>query len=659
MYAEKRLKKLRNDLHRHSYLYYVMDQPEILDSEYDSMFQELLFLESEYPELVTLDSPSRRVGHKPASGFKQVAHLVPMLSLNNAFSESDLYAFYDHVKMAQSLTYTAEPKIDGLGVSLTYEDGIFIKAATRGDGTVGEDVTHNILTIKSIPLKLNSPVTGEFRGEVFMDKAGFELLNAQRAKEGLSLYANTRNAAAGSLRQLDPRITATKPLDAYFYAIAGFADDLPQWEKLQLLKSLGFKTSSLNRHFTKWKDVLEYCKHMEKIRPTLTFDIDGVVIKVNEPEYQHILGATSHHPRWAIAYKFTAEEKETKLINIEIGIGRTGAITPVAVLEPVTLAGSVVQRATLHNENNLHAKRIMIGDHVVVRKAGDIIPEVVRVLFRKRTGEEQPFDMPKVCPSCNSHLKRVPGEAVIRCLNPACPAQTVEKIRHFASRDAMDIEGLGDIVAQVLYEKGLVEDIADLYYLQRDKLLHLERMGERSVDNLLTAIEKSKSNDLHRLIYGLGVNHIGRKVSKLLADNFGTLDKIIEAAETGPELFLAIDDIGPKIADAIAQYFTQQETFDLINKLRNAELNLGSIEKPETKTNGTMSGKSFVLTGTLQNYTRNEAKSIIEANGGKVVGSVSKKTDYVIVGENPGSKLSKAKSLGINLLSEEEFVAFL
>lgn len=659
MNAKEKLNNLKKDLHRHNYLYHVLDQPEITDLEYDLMFQELLSLETKHPELVTLDSPSRRVGHKPVSGFKQVEHLVPMLSLNNAFSESDLYAFYDHVKMAQGLTYTAEPKIDGLGVSLTYKEGIFIKGATRGDGTVGEDVTHNILTIKSIPLKLNQTITGEIRGEVFMDKEGFELLNAQRDKEGLQLYANTRNAAAGSLRQLDPRITVTKPLDAIFYSITGFADDLPQWEKLQLLKSLGFKTSFLNRLFTKWRDVLEYCQHMEEIRPTLSFDIDGVVIKVNETEYQNILGSTSHHPRWAIAMKFTAEEKETKLLDIEIGIGRTGAITPVAVLEPVTLAGSVVQRATLHNEDNLRAKRIMIGDHVIVRKAGDIIPEVVRVLFRKRTGEEQEFEMPKICPSCNSLLKRVPGETVIRCLNPACPAQTVERIRHFASRDAMDIEGLGDVTVQTLYEKGLVKDITDLYYLQRDSLLYLERMGEKSADNLLIAIEKSKSNDLHRLIYGFGVNLVGRKVSRLLADNFGTLDKIIEAAETGPEPFLVIDDIGPKIADAIVQYFTQQETFDLINKLRNAELNFGIIEKPEIIMNETIAGKSFVLTGALQNYTRQQAKELIESNGGKVVGSVSKKTDYVIVGENPGSKLVKAESLGIMTITEQEFVGLL
>lgn len=659
--AERRIQELRDLLNEYNYQYYVLDAPTVPDSEYDRLMQELMKLEEQFPELVTPNSPTQRVGGEPLDAFEKIEHAAPMLSLSNAFNEQDLRDFDRRVRerVGSNVAYVCELKIDGLAVALTYENGEFIQGATRGDGTIGEDITNNLKTIRSIPLTLRKRVNLEVRGEVFMPKRSFLQLNDMREKQGEPLFANPRNAAAGSLRQLDPKIAASRNLDIFVYGIGvmeGIEVDSHS-EGLEVLKSLGFKVNPEWKKCNSIDEVIQFIEGWFEKRPTLPYEIDGIVIKVDSLRQQEQLGATAKSPRWAIAYKFPAEEVATKLIDIELSVGRTGVVTPTAILEPVTVAGTTVRRASLHNEDLIKEKDIRIGDTVIVHKAGDIIPEVTQVIFDRRTGEEKPFQMPKHCPACGSDLVRLDGEVALRCLNPKCPAQIVEGIIHFVSRDAMNIEGLGEKVVKQLYDEGLIEDVADLYKLKKEELVKLERMGEKSSDNLLEAIERSKENSLERLLFGLGIRFVGSKAAKTLAETCLTLDNLM--AKTREEL-QQIDEIGEKMADSIVRYFEKEEVRELIAELRNLGVNMTykgvKRDKPE-HIDSIFAGKTVVLTGKLSSFSRSEAKAEIEARGGKVTGSVSKNTDIVIAGEDAGSKLAKAQQLGIRIMDEEEFKA--
>lgn len=663
--AAERLVELRAQIAQHNYYYHVLDDPRISDVAFDALMRELLHLEELYPELITLDSPSRRVGGTPLTTFRQVKHAVPMLGLDNIFTENELQDFYRRMQNnlhIEQFSWVGEPKIDGLAVSLYYEEGIFQRGATRGNGYLGEDITHNLLTIRSLPLRLKTGLTAEIRGEVFISREGFLKLNEQRKAGGLPLFANPRNAAAGSLRQLDPGVTAGRPLDLFVFSLIQIREVKPlmtHWEMLQYLRELQFKVNPLVSLIDDLAGVLAFYRRMGDLREELPYEIDGAVLKINELGYQQQLGSTSRAPRWAIAFKFSAEEASTCLEDIEVNVGRTGAVTPVAKLAPVLLSGSVVRRASLHNEDILKEKGIMIGDEVIVHKAGDIIPEIVRVLKEKRTGREKPFSMPAFCPSCQKELKRLPDEVALRCLNLACPAQVIERIIHFASRGGMEIAGLGEALAEQLYTSGLVRDIGDLYYLRKGELKELERMGDKSAENLLENLQKSKKNPLHKLIAALGIRFVGERVSRLLADHFQTLPRLVAA--TGEEL-LGLAEIGPKIATSLQEFFGQEETRRVLEKLARAGVNfkaepgdnVAAIEKKQL-----LQGATFVLTGTLSRYTRRDAREIIEARGGKVVGNVNKNTDYVLAGKNPGSKLLKARELGIKVLAESDWERFL
>jgi DNA ligase (NAD+) len=655
--AAERLKELREQITKHNYYYHVLDEPRISDAGFDLLMKELLQLEKLYPELVTPDSPSKRVGGMPIPAFQQVQHVVPMLSLDNIFSESELHDFYLRLKKNlgfENITWVGEPKIDGLAVSLYYEEGVFQRGATRGDGSTGEDITHNLLTIWSLPLRLMDKVTAEVRGEVFIPREEFLKLNMQREARELPLFANPRNAAAGSLRQLDPKVTAERPLDIFVFSlngISGLKSLVTHWETLQYLRELGFKVNPLVSLLTGLEQVVDFYRSIESRRRELPYEIDGVVLKVNELLYQQKLGYTSRAPRWAVAFKFSSAEEVTRVKAIEVNVGRTGAVTPVAILDPVLLAGSVVKRASLHNEDILGEKEVMIGDEVVIHKAGDVIPEIVKVLKEKRTGRELDFTMPDSCPSCGKDLKRLSGEAAWRCLNPACPAQLIERIIHFASRNGMDISGLGESLARQLHASGLVKDVGDLYYLSKEDLVKLERMGEKSAENLLEAVQMSKQNPLHKLLVALGIRFVGERVARLLAAHFRSLPVI---AATPVEEITSLEEIGPKIALSIKEFFNQEETKEIVKKLENAGVNFYEGLESEAK-EGALKGYTIVITGTLNNYTREEAKERIEAKGGKVAGRVSKNTDYVLAGENPGSKLQKARELGIKILTEDDF----
>ncbi|NMB41695.1 MAG: NAD-dependent DNA ligase LigA [Firmicutes bacterium] len=656
--AARRLKELREQVTEHNYYYHVLDAPRISDAEFDLMLKELLQLEKLYPDLVTFDSPSRRVGGTPIAAFRQVRHIVPMLSLENVFSENELGDFYRRLEKNLSLEHfslVAEPKIDGLAVSLYYENGVFQRGATRGDGSMGEDVTHNLLTVWSLPLRLQESITAEIRGEVFIHREDFLKLNEQRKTRGLSLFANARNAAAGSIRQLDPKIAAQRSLDIFVFSLNEISKTkhLPtHWDMLQYLKELGFRVNPLVSLVENPEQAADFYRSLELKRRELPYEIDGVVLKVNELTLQQKLGSTSRAPRWAVALKFTSEEGITRVKGIEVNVGRTGAVTPVAILEPVLLAGSVVKRASLHNEDVLREKEVMIGDEVVVHKAGDIIPEVVKVNKEKRTGRELDFVMPEQCPSCGKELKRLTDEVALRCFNPTCPAQLIERIIHFASKGGMDISGLGESLSRQLYESGLVKDVGDLYYLNREELLKLERMGEKSAGNLLEALHRSKKNPLHKLVVALGIRFVGERAARLLAAHFKSLTKL--AAATTEEI-TGLDEIGPKIASSVREFFEQEETGEIMDKLEKAGVNF--YEEPERgEEDGPLKGCTIVLTGTLDGYTRQEAKELIEAKGGKVVGSVSKNTDFVLTGEAPGSKLQKAQELGIKILREDDFI---
>lgn len=656
--AMERIEELRRLLNQYNYEYYVLDRPSISDAEYDRLMQELIALEEQYPEFKTKDSPSQRVGGQALDAFQKVEHHVPMLSLANAFNEGDLRDFDRRVRQeVGDVAYVCELKIDGLAVSVRYEDGFLVQGATRGDGVTGEDITENLKTIRSLPLKLEQPVTLEARGEAYMPKRSFERLNEERRARGEELFANPRNAAAGSLRQLDPKVAASRHLDMFVYGLVN-AEELgirSHSEALDYLQQLGFKTNPERRRCETIDEVVEFVNSWREKRPQLPYEIDGIVIKVDSFRQQEQLGATAKSPRWAIAYKFPAEEVVTKLIDIELSVGRTGVVTPTAILEPVRVAGTIVQRASLHNEDLIRAKGIMIGDFVVIKKAGDIIPEVVNALPERRTGSEVPFVMPTHCPECRSELVRLDGEVALRCLNPKCPAQIREGLIHFVSRQAMNIDGLGEKVVAQLFQAGLVHDVADLYTLTKEQLLKLERMGEKSAANLLQAIEASKQNSLERLLFGLGIRHVGAKAAKILAEHFETMDRLQAATK---EELTAIHEIGEKMADSLVTYFAKQEVKELLNELRSYGVNMTYKGQKASIAASTsyLAGKTIVLTGKLETLSRNEAKEKIEQLGGSVTNSVSKNTDLVIAGTDAGSKLTKAKQLNIEIWDEARFL---
>lgn len=656
--AEQEIKRLHDLLNRYGYEYYVLDKPTVPDMEYDRLMQELISLEEQFPQLVTQDSPTQRVGGESLDVFEKVRHETPMLSLANAFNEQDLRDFDRRVRQAlgDEYAYVCELKIDGLAISLRYEQGLFVQGATRGDGTVGEDITSNLKTIRSIPLRLNENINIEVRGEAFMPKKSFEALNKVKAEKGEEPFANPRNAAAGSLRQLDPRIAASRNLDIFLYNIGNSREINvdSHSEGLDYLDRLGFKTNQERKKCANIDEVIEFVNNWTEKRPQLSYEIDGIVIKVDSFAQQESLGTTAKSPRWSIAYKFPAEEVVTKLIDIELSVGRTGVVTPTAILEPVRVAGTTVQRASLHNEDLIREKDIKIGDQVVIKKAGDIIPEVVRALTDRRTGAEKDFYMPEACPECDSELVRLEDEVALRCINPKCPAQIREGLIHFVSRDAMNIDGMGEKVISQLFAEKLIHDVADIYKLTSEQLLGLERMGEKSVGNLLRAIEASKTNSLEKLLFGLGIRHVGAKAAKTLAMHFEHINKL--AAATFEEL-TAINEIGDKMADSVVTYFEQEEVSELLQELKDVGVNMeytGPRPVSAEESTSVFAGKTVVLTGKLEKFSRNEAKEKIELLGGKVAGSVSKKTDIVIAGEDAGSKLTKAQELGIEVWNEEK-----
>ncbi len=658
----KRAEELRDLINYHNYRYYVLDSPEISDAEYDELMRELIAIEEAHPELVTPDSPSQRVGAPPAEGFLPVRHRTKMLSLADAFSFDELTAFFNRIArelLGENIEFVCELKVDGTAIALTYEKGLLTCGATRGDGEVGEDITPNIKTIRSIPLRLRSdspPALLEVRGEAYLSKEQFEELNKERGEQGLPLFANPRNAAAGSLRQLDPGITAKRALDSTLYSI-GHATAISfetHWDVLQFLKETGFKVSKYSQKVEGPDEVFDFCSDWQKKRDSLPYEIDGVVIKVNSLHQQARLGATSKSPRWAVAYKFPAEQRTTKVLDITVNVGRTGAITPVAILEPVRVAGSTVSRATLHNEDEMRRRDVRIGDTVIVQKAGDVIPEVVAPIVSKRMGEERIYQMPTHCPVCGAEVIRPPGEAVARCTGIACPAQLFEHILHWASRSAMDIDGLGPAVVTQLLEKNLIEDAADLYYLTKEDLLEVEHFADKAAENLHDAIQRSKSRLLSRLLFGLGVRHVGAHMAEVLAKYFPSIEELKRASY---DQLLEITEIGPKIAESVISFFKQERNLKVLDKLKEAGLKMEEVVKVEAPQK--LDGLSFVLTGVLTTFTREQAEEKIKELGGRVSSSVSKNTDYVVVGENPGSKLDKARELGVKVLTEEEFVRLL
>jgi DNA ligase (NAD+) len=656
--AAREASDIRRQLSYHSHRYYVLDDPAISDAEFDGLMQRLIAIEKTYPSLVTADSPTQRVGAAPAAEFGRMAHPTPMLSLGNTFSGDDLRAFHARVISGlgtNEVEYVVELKIDGLAINLIYENGKFVRAATRGDGTYGEDVTANVRTIMSVPLALhqeNPAPLLEIRGEVYLPRREFDRINKERQAANEPLFANPRNAAAGSLRQLDPKVTANRALDVFVYGIGareGIALSTHQ-RTLEFLAGLGLKVNKNYQVFDNIDDVIAYCESWAEKRVDLPYDIDGLVIKLNSLAGQQALGSTAKDPRWAIAYKFPAEQAVTVVEDIFVRVGRTGVLTPTAILRPVRLAGTTVSRATLHNDDYIREKDIRIGDTVIIHKAGEIIPEVVAVIPSRRTGDEIVFAMPGTCPECGGEVARQSGQAAHKCMNPHCPALQREGLIHFVSRDAMNIEGLGPAVLTSLLDAGLVNDAADLYKLTAEDLLKLERTGEKSAQNLLAAIENSKEAGLARLMFALGIRHVGVKAGGILARHFGSIDRIRQA--TFEELTL-LPEIGPKIARSVVEYFSSPDNIELLEKLAAAGLKLTEDVSAEIGPQ-VFSGKTFVLTGTLPTMTRSEATELIESLGGKVTGSVSKKTDYVVAGAEAGSKLTKAQELGITVLDEEE-----
>lgn len=657
--------KLRREIRHNEYLYYVLDAPEITDAEYDRMMVRLRELEARYPDSIPADSPTQRVGGRASSQFTEVRHLEPLLSLGNVFSAEELRAFDERVRSGlpagSKVEYVMEPKIDGLACSLIYENGKLVRAATRGDGVVGENVTANVRTIRSIPLTLKVP-EGEavpelldVRGEVYMPRQAFMRLNEQRAERGESEFANPRNAAAGSLRQLDPQVTASRSLSFFAYYLVGEGAQPKHSESLALLARYGFKVSENYKVVENIDEAIKYIGDFNELRQGLSYDTDGAVIKVNDVYQQRILGATGKDPRWATAYKYPPEQAETTLEDIDWRVGRTGVLTPTAVLTPVKLSGSVISRATLHNEDFIRAKDIRIGDRVIINKAGEIIPEVLRVVAEKRTGDEKEVEIPSVCPECGWRVERQGEEAAIRCTNPHCPALGREGLIHFVSRDAMNIDGCGPSVINALLDAGLVRDAADLYSLRKEDLLKLERMGEKSADNLLAALAESKKNELDKLLFALGIRHVGAKVARILATEFGSMEKLQQAQ---PEKLAQIRDIGDKIAESAVTWLNVPANIDLVERLAAAGLTM-TFTPPASQDDNPFFGKTLVFTGTMPTLGRAEAKTMAQDVGAKVSGSVSKKTDYVIAGAEAGSKLEKAQQLGVTVIDEAEFLRLL
>ncbi|ADQ15253.1 NAD-dependent DNA ligase LigA [Halanaerobium hydrogeniformans] len=652
--AKKKIKALREKIRKAEYRYFVLDDPQISDAEFDKLMQDLLKLESQFPELVTADSPTQRVGGEVLDEFEKVEHSTEMLSLDNSFNAEELRGFDQRVKKnttERDYQYIVEHKIDGLSAVIRYQGGSFQLGATRGNGEVGENITENMKTIRSLPLKIEDKAELELRGEIYLSKSEFERINEKRLENEKKPFANPRNAAAGSVRQLDSKIAASRRLSILIYDLISHSNREfeTHLEVFAYLEEQGFNVNWHKKADDIGK-VIEICQEWEEKRESLDFEIDGLVVKINNLNLREELGSTARSPRWAIAYKFPAQQKTTRVKSIEISLGRTGALTPTAVLEPVEIAGSTVSRATLHNEDEIKRKDIRIGDIVLVQKAGDVIPEVVKVIKEKRDGCEKEFEMPDHCPVCGTKVKRPEGEAVTRCTNISCPAQRKEKILHFVSRDAMNIEGVGPALVDQLLENDLIDDYGDLYFLKKHHLQNLERMGEKSSQNVIDAIKQSKDREFFRVIYALGIRHVGLGAARTLSDNYSSISQLMEASNEELE---EIDEIGPVIADSIIDFFAEKQNRDLISRLRQAGINL-SRENTEEKEKF-LEGLKFVFTGSLNDFTRSEVKDLVEKAGGRSVSSVSSKTDYLVIGDNPGSKYQKAQELGIKILSESEF----
>lgn len=653
--AESQIKDLREKIIYHERKYYVDNDPQISDYEFDLLIKELEDLEEQFPELVTPDSPTQRVGEQALAGFPSVEHKTPMLSLDNCYSFEELEEFEERIKKilpSEKIQYTAELKIDGVGISVLYSGQKLIQAVTRGDGIRGDDVTSNVKTIRSLPLKIPDSREVEVRGEIYLPFKSFIQINKERTKKNELLFANPRNAAAGSIRMLDPKVVASRRLDIFLYSL--FQDGKQpdsQWEVLQSLKKMGFKINPESTLCSNLSEVLEFYDKWKERRDSLDYDVDGIVIKVNLTEQQQRLGFTAKFPRWAISFKFPARQATTRVKDIIIQVGRTGALTPVAILDPIKLSGITISRATLHNQDEIERKDIRINDHVLIERSGDVIPKVVSVMKDQRSGKEKKFKFPQYCPVCLSSVFKPENEAVSRCINPSCPAILRESLLHFSSRRAMNIEGLGESLVDQLMSEKLISNLADIYSLKIEELVKLERMGEKSSQNLIDEIEASKNNGLARLIYALGIRHVGERTAQTLAAHFDSMESLSRAGE---EELIGLNDVGPKVAESIVFFFRQPENIDLINRFSKAGLNFSSLSAVKHEEQ-LLSGKTFVITGKLGSFSRDQIKEKIEAMGGTVTSSVSKNTDYVIVGEDPGSKLEKARSLNIPLLDENEF----
>jgi DNA ligase (NAD+) len=651
--AEKKIEELRDEIREHEYRYFVLDEPKISDAEFDKLMRELLDLEDKFPELITEDSPTQRVGGEVLDEFEKVEHSTDLLSLDNTFNNKELRDFDSRIQKnipGENYEYVVEHKIDGLSAVVRYEDGVFKLGATRGNGEIGENITENMKTIRSLPLRIKDKAPLELRGEIYLSKSEFKRINEQRLENEESPFANPRNAAAGSVRQLDTKIAAERKLSILIYDLISHGEKSfkTHLEVFSYLKDLNFKVN-WHKKADNIEEVIQICDEWEEKREDLDFEIDGLVVKINDLDQRERLGATARSPRWAAAYKFPAQKKTSKIKDIEISVGRTGALTPTAVLEPVELAGSTVSRATLHNEDEIKRKDIRIGDTVLVQKAGDVIPEVIKVIKDERDGSEQKFEMPNHCPVCDSKVIRPEGEAVTRCTNIRCPAQRRERILHFVSRDAMNIDGIGPALVDQLLENNLIEDYADLYFLKKEHLVNLERMGEKSSKNVIDAIEGSKEREFFRVIYALGIRHVGIGAARILVKYYNSIEEIMEA-ET--EELVEIDEIGPVIADSITGFFNEIHNRDLISRLRQAGVRL---KKEKEENIDFLQDLKFVFTGSLNDFTRSEVKDIVEKAGGRAVSSVSSQTDYLVVGDNPGSKYDKAQELGVEILDEEGF----
>ena len=656
---EEKVKKLRKEIEYHNYRYYVLNDPVISDPEYDALMRELEELERQYPELITPNSPTQRVGAPPVEEFGTVVHTIPMLSLANAFDEREVIEFDQRVKRflrtEEEIEYVAEPKMDGVAVEVVYERGELVVGSTRGDGYQGEDITQNIRTIKTIPLILvdeeeEVPEKIAVRGEVYMEIEDFKKLNRMREERGEPLFANPRNAAAGSLRQLDPSITAQRPLKIYFYAVGEVVgrEFESQWEVLQTLPKWGLRVNPMVELCPNILKAIDYYRHILEVKDEVPYEMDGVVLKVNSFELQRRLGEVSRSPRWAVAFKFPAHEATSQILDIVVQVGRTGVLTPVAVLRPVQVGGVEVKRATLHNQDEIDRKDVRIGDHVLVRRAGDVIPEVVKVIKERRTGKERKFRMPERCPVCGSEVVRLPGEVAFRCVGLSCPAQLKGRIRHFASRRAMDIEGLGVKLIDQLVDKGLVKDLSDIYYLTKEELAGLERMADKSAQNIIDAIERSKKTTLARFLNALGIRLVGEHLSQVLAERF-SLEQLFTVTE---EELMAVPEIGPEVAQSVVRFFRDERNRETIKRIVEAGV---SFEEAAPEEERPLEGKVFVFTGALESMTREEAKNLVERLGGRAASSVSRKVDYVVVGKDPGSKYDKARELGLTIIDEEEF----